>query len=390
MAYLRNSTVNLLNLHYGIHALVLSGAGAFFAVYLLKSGVPVPTVMASFAAILLGRLFIRPLILVLALRVGLRATVAIGTIVSAVQYLILSEVHGVDPMLLAVIVAASIGDTIYWTSYHAYFAQLGDAEHRGHQIGAREALAAAAAIIGPLLVAWALTSFGPRAAFWSAAAVQVLAALPFLGTPDVAVKREAPGAFRAALPGVLLFLADGWTASGAYFVWQIALFLLLGQSFQAFGGVLALAGVVGALGGLVLGRHIDAGHGGRTVMIAYGGYAALILFRAATTGNVALAVIANALGSLVGAVYASALLTAVYNLSKRSPCTLRFQIAAEGGWDLGGSGAALLAAALSAAGFPLWTAILPALAGTGLSIHLLLHYYAKDARIVPVIEAPPA
>jgi MFS transporter, DHA1 family, inner membrane transport protein len=40
MAYFRNNTVNLLNLHYGLHSLALSGSGAFFAVFLLKSGVP--------------------------------------------------------------------------------------------------------------------------------------------------------------------------------------------------------------------------------------------------------------------------------------------------------------------------------------------------------------
>jgi hypothetical protein len=39
MAFFRSKTVNLLNLHYGIHAIALSGGGAFFAVYLLKSGV---------------------------------------------------------------------------------------------------------------------------------------------------------------------------------------------------------------------------------------------------------------------------------------------------------------------------------------------------------------
>src|SRR5262245_9575153 len=32
MAYFRNTTVNLLNLHYGIHCLALSGGGAFFLV----------------------------------------------------------------------------------------------------------------------------------------------------------------------------------------------------------------------------------------------------------------------------------------------------------------------------------------------------------------------
>ena len=32
MAYFRNNTINLLNLHYGIHSFALSGGGAFFEV----------------------------------------------------------------------------------------------------------------------------------------------------------------------------------------------------------------------------------------------------------------------------------------------------------------------------------------------------------------------
>ena len=56
MAYFRNNTVNLLNLHYGLQCLGVRGGGAFFAVFLLKSGVPAPAVLGALALILLGRL----------------------------------------------------------------------------------------------------------------------------------------------------------------------------------------------------------------------------------------------------------------------------------------------------------------------------------------------
>jgi len=385
MAYLRNNPVNFLNLHYGIHALVLSGAGTFFAVYLLKAGVPAPAVFASIALVLACRFCIRPLVLVFARRYGLRATVIAGTVAAAVQYPFLAEVHGVDGMLLAFCVAAAIGDTFYWTSYHAYFAALGDAEHRGHQIGAREALASVAAIIGPLLCAWSLAAFGPLVTFWAAALVQALAALPFLGTPEVAVKESAPGAYRAALPAILMFMADGWTTAGIAYVWWIALFLSLGESYAAFGGAMALAGLAGAVGGLLLGRNIDAGHGIRAVAIAYVCYGALIVLRAASVGTVAPAVAANALGALVSCLYVPTLLTAVYNLAKRSPCPLRFHIATEGGWDLGGGSGCLAVAILSASGMPLSAAILSALAGAAVSGYLLLRYYGNGAMMAPVV-----
>lgn len=42
MAYFRNSAVNLVNLHYAIHAVALYGGGAFYFVFLIKAGVPSP------------------------------------------------------------------------------------------------------------------------------------------------------------------------------------------------------------------------------------------------------------------------------------------------------------------------------------------------------------
>ncbi len=83
MAFFRNSTVNLLNLHYGIYAVALSGGGAFFAAYLLKAGVSVPGVFTAFALILMGRFIIRPFIVPIAVRVGIRNLVIAGTVLSA-------------------------------------------------------------------------------------------------------------------------------------------------------------------------------------------------------------------------------------------------------------------------------------------------------------------
>ena len=63
-----------------------------------------------------------------------------------------------------------------------------------------------------------------RSRFRSRAAVIVtLAALPILWTPNVVVARMVVGGFRVAIPGALLFAADGWIATGYVFVWQIAL-----------------------------------------------------------------------------------------------------------------------------------------------------------------------
>jgi len=389
MAFFRNDTVNLLNLHYGIHALALSGGGAFFAAFLLRADVPAPDVLAALALILAGRFMIRPLLLAPARRFGLRPLVIAGTVLTGLQYPVLAEVHGVGWELLAWCAISSVGDTVYWTCYHAYFASLGDTAHRGHQIGAREAIAAIVGIVAPLATGWTLTTFGARAAFDATAVVLLLAALPLLGTPNVAVADEAPGVLRAAIPGILMFAADGWTAAGFYFVWQIALFLALGESYTAYGGAMALAALAGAVIGLALGRFIDAGHGGRAVWLAAGSLALVIVLRAASSADPVLAVIANAAGALVVALYVPTVMTAVYNQAKGSPCAMRFHIATEGGWDAGGAAGCIVVAALLWAGAPIWLGILLSLLGTAAIFVLLRRYYgAIGMKPNPPFPAP--
>jgi DHA1 family inner membrane transport protein len=390
MAYLKNGAVNLLNLHYGLHALAMNGAGVFWAVYLLKAGVPAPAVFGSLGLLLGARFLFRPAILLVAPRLGLRALVAFGAIFGALPYVLLPQVHGVDAALLALCIVGAIADTFYWTCYHAYYAALGDAEHRGKQISAREALAALTGIVGPLLVGWTLVTLGPQVAFGAAAVVQALSALPFLWTPDVAVKVAAPNAFRSALPSVMIFATDGWIVSSSGYAWQIALFQTLGESFTAFGGALALSALVGGISGLVLGQYIDAGRGVRAVWLTYGSLGAMILLRAISVDMVALAVIANALGALIACLYVPTIMTAVYNQAKRSPCPLRFHVATEGGWDIGGASGCVAAATLSAFGAPLSTTILLALAGVALG-HFLLHRYYSGIGTVPaqaIVENP--
>ena len=121
MAFFKNDTVNLLNMHYGIHALAMSGGGAFFLAFLLRQGVPAPVVLAALALILAGRFVIRPFVLAPARRWGLKPLVIAGTVMTGLQYPLLAEVHGVGWQLLALCAISSVGDTVYWTSYHAYF-----------------------------------------------------------------------------------------------------------------------------------------------------------------------------------------------------------------------------------------------------------------------------
>jgi hypothetical protein len=296
---------------------------------------------------------------------------------SAMQYPLLAFVHGVGPALFVLCAMSSAGDTVYWSTYHAYFAALGEGEHRGHHVGVREAIAAMVGIISPLLTGFVLVQFGPAVAFGVTGFVLVLGALPLFWTPDVRVAPQSPGAFRASLSGIKLFLCDGWIVGTGYFVWQLALFLSLGENFLHFGGALALAALVGAIAGMFLGRTIDSGHGTRMTAIALGSYAGLIILRAAALRDPWFAVAANAFASVGSCLYAPTLMTAVYNQEQRSPCTLRFHVATEGGWDVGCASGLMIAALLVWQGTPFPLVLLLPLIGLSFAFTLVRDYYAR-------------
>ena len=181
-------------------------------------------------------------------------------------------------------------------------------------------------------------------------------------------------------PGVLFFMADGWISSGYFMAWQISLFVTLSENFSAYGGAMALAALVGAGAGMLLGRLIDAGHGARAVILSVTVFATVITLRALSQGHVLLAVIANAGGAFVACLYTPTLMTPVYNLAKAAPCTLRFHVATEGGWDIGASAGCLLAAGLMSLGAPISVGVALSLVGLAAAFVMLTRYYSTLGR----------
>jgi DHA1 family inner membrane transport protein len=376
MAFLRNDAVNRVIVHSGVKALAESAGGVFFFVYLLKAGLTVEAALLAQATIFTLRFSLRPAMLPLAVRFGVKPLLMAGTVLMALQYPLLTLVHGVGPALAVVCAAAGVGELVYYLAGNAYWAMVGDIEHRGQQTAARESLVALVGIVGPLAGGAALVRFGPGPVFAAVGLVQALAALPLIGLPNVAVAPKAPGAFRAARAGFLLIATDGWFDVCYIHVWQIALFLALAQSFASYGGAMALAGLAAAVAGLFLGRHIDAGGGRRAVSVTYGLAALAVVLRAASLGSPWLAVAANALGAMLWPLLGPTLGACSHNLAKASPCAFRFHMGTEGGWDVGAIAASLVAAGLVRLGAPLSVPILMALLGVAGSVALLWRYYS--------------
>lgn len=357
-----NHNIQKLALHSAIGTLSVALSSVFSAAFLIRVGLAPALVFLAFAAILAMRFVMRPLVLLAGPAIGMRRALIVGCALTALSSPVLALVDGIGFALLAYIVIMALGQVFYCTCYHVFFSAVGDAEHRGRQIGLFQALSIVAALLGPGIGGVLLTSFGPWAAFGAAFFVGVAAILPIRSIAEPQIARAMPdGAFSAAKIGTRLYFADGWIQVSLTTAWSIVMFQALGSRYDTFGGMLSLAALAGAVGGLVFGRFIDKGHARKAVWINAAILAVGLSLRSVAVGHAA-AVIAVAVGvTMLSGLYLPSWMTPAYNAAKASPCMLRFQFAAEAGWDMGGALAGAIAAAICFFGLPLAAAILLAL-----------------------------
>lgn len=377
MSFPRNDAITRVNTHYALQAFAQAAGGIFVLAFLLKAGVSVSMALLFQAGILAARFILRPLVLPFAIRFGVKRLLMAGTLLAAIEYPLLALIDGPGPLLVVLCGLTGLSYLLYWLNFHAYFAAMGEAGDRGGQIAWREAIVAGVGIVAPVLGGWGLTHAGALPTFVGVGLVQALAVVPLIGAPDVPVARAAPPDWKPARLALGLMIGDGLFAATYYFVWLVALFLALGESFTAFGGAVALAAVVGAFSGLALGRHVDLGHGRRSALIAYGVAVIVVIARAASLDTPWLAVFANAAGALLAAIVTPVLMTPVYNMAKASPCVFRFHSATEGAWDVGCFLGLILAAGTVAAGLPLSAPILLALIAVVMLVTQLWRYYGR-------------
>ena len=153
------------------------------------------------------------------------------------------------------------------------------------------------------------------------------------------------------------------------------MFQSLGARFDSFGELQAAAALAGALGGIVLGRFIDLGHARSATRLNAVVLTGILLLKAAC-GSDAIVVATVAIATyMIGGIYIPSIMTAFYNEAKRSPDPLRFQIFAEGGWDVGAGIVGLVATALCISGAPYQVIILLSLPAVFIQMRVLERSY---------------
>jgi hypothetical protein len=226
-----------------------------------------------------------------------------------------------------------------------------------------------------------LAELGPWPAFLAAFAIAIAAVLPLRYVSEPAIARQVQGSrYKAAKSGIWLFFSDGWIVSSSATAWSVLMFRAAGGRYDTFGGLLAAAAFAGASSGMLLGRFIDRGHAQRLTFVSAAVLAGSLIFKSICGEESAPIIVVAICTTMLGGLYIPTLMTAVYNEGKAAPCPLRFQFAAEGGWDVGGTLACLLSAALCAADLLLQSVILLALPMVALQTRLLMVSYGKNGR----------
>ena len=279
--------------------------------------------------------------------------------------------------MVAYVLAMGLGSVLYWTAWHAYNAAIADHATRGQQVSLQQAASAGVAIVAPVLGGLIHDSMGPVAGFALIAAIQLAAAWPLWSAPDTRVAAQVTldrAVIRFAQP---LYCAEGLHSGAVNVVWNLALFVSLGERFGAFGGTMALSGACAAVASLLIGRRIDAGQGRAMVPLAYGCAGLAVLIKAVAWRYPVAAIAATALGALVTPITQVALLAPLYVMAHRSACPLRFAMATEAGWDFGCAVACLLAAGALALGASYTVPILAGLIGVATVTLMLARWYAR-------------
>lgn len=340
----------LVNLHFFFLFLAFGFVESFGPVYFYKIGLSLSDIALYWALFFAIRVTIRPFVMDLCHKVGIRRLFLISIILFSGRYILYASVSAPGALMVALLVYESIASSVYWAMYHTYFAILSSSEKTGAQVAHRDIMLLSARLLAPFCTSLIIDGFGFSAAFMAGGVLSLISVFPIIKkiVPDTNFPKFSwKEALKIDRSGFILYATSGAHEYAHTFLWRIALFLQV-SNYVGFGLLLSLSILFQMIGTFVVGRHFDRTRGTRVATTGISILAVVLVFRATLPLSVPL-IIALDFVFMLGQIMQSPYVSAInYKRSKASGNPLWFQFWSETGWDLAciltlGTASALLA-----------------------------------------------
>lgn len=345
-AALTNKSINYLNVHFSFQRFAETIASTFGPIFLYQIGFSVSEIFLVWTASYLMRFILRPFYLQVLLKIGLKKSIVLGSILYCGLFPILSQVEGIGLWLLAFVIYYAILDIVYWLPYHVYFALAGDSEKRGKQAGMRAIFVSILGIFAPIVGGASLHFQGFGATTLIGVLFFALAILPLryindIKIPPMVSPRDALKSISKR--GLAAYACYGFFHKSYRTVWVLVLFFMFDNAFST-GVILSIAVILNVIISYIVGHSIDLQKNKKHYLLGGLLFAACVIGKVFFGYTAAVIILLDAIFLIGGSLYGPHEDVAVYNGSKQSGQALWFQFFAETGWDIGTGIAAILVA----------------------------------------------
>jgi len=161
-----------------IRAFSLSLVSVFIPLYLLNIGYSLNQALLYLAVFYAAVAFFGPISAIIAGRIGLKHTMAVGPILTVAYLLLLRSIGEIKLPIYPIAIVGALGGMLYWVPMNSHFSKTSDRKLRGKEIGLFTALPEMAAIFAPLTGGFLITMAGFKSLFLLASVLLIISVAP--------------------------------------------------------------------------------------------------------------------------------------------------------------------------------------------------------------------
>lgn len=374
------SSLRFLNIHFGLQTLANNTMDIFGPVFLYKIGVPIYYIFLIYGATFLLRSLFRIIALKSCEKYGIKVNLIAGTLARAGLAFTLLMMNQSHVWIYAFLGMTVIVDIFYWTSYHTYFAAIGNLEKRGKELGIRKMFQNTARIIAPVASGIIVAQLSFWYLFLVLIFLAIFSAIPlfYIANYKPKTKLTMKDAIKKVdKTGMWMSLMEAPIESGFDLSFALFTFIVV-QNYVSFGGLFSAIFILEAIIFYIVGYFIDLKKNEN--LYFFGAiFTSVAVVNHVLFSNSATTILAfEVIYILSYALLSPKMYTTQYNASKKSENALWFTYFMEFGWDMGSLLTCLAAALMTYSGLDVRYAMLLGIIGIVGPIFVVRNYDKKQ------------